>query len=140
MLKYWETNGIKDRTCIAPNGSISYVMNATASISPIKRLVEERTYNNSKTYYAMPFSEVAEFQYSMETAYDLDTKKIIDLIATAQKHIDQGISFEMCVNSTLTTRDLNLLQLYAWKRGIKTIYYVRTNKINEAEGCVSCAV
>lgn len=115
-------------------------MGATASILPIKQVIEERTYGNSKTFYPMPFSDVAEFQYSMESAYDLDNRVIIDLVATAQKHIDQGISFEMCINSDLTTRDLNKYQMYAWKRGIKTIYYVRTNKINEAEGCVSCAV
>lgn len=115
-------------------------MSATAGLTPIKSVIEERTYNNSKTFYPMPFSDVAGFLYSMESAYDLDKKKVIDLVATAQKHVDQGISFEMCVNSNLTTRELNKHQLYAWKRGIKTIYYVRTNKINEAEGCVSCAV
>lgn len=120
--------------------SISYVMNATPSIVPITQVVQERTYNNSKTYYPMPYSDIAQFQYMTENAYDLDNYKVIDLIATAQKHVDQGISFEMCINSNLTTRDLNRYQMYAWKRGIKTIYYVRTNKLNEAEGCVSCAV
>ena len=138
VMKYGVFNSY--RQAVAPTGSISYIMNATASIAPIKRAVEERTYNNSKTYYPMPYSDIAEYQYSMENSYDLDNKAVIDLIATAQKHVDQGISFEMCINSDLTTRDLNMLQLYAWKRGIKTIYYVRTNKINEAEGCVSCAV
>lgn len=115
-------------------------MGSSAGLLPVKKLIEERTYNNSKTYYPMPYADVAGFLYETENAYDLDVKKVIDVVATAQKHIDQGISMELCINSNLTTRDLNKYQIYAWKRGIKTIYYVRTNKINEAEGCVACAV
>lgn len=137
-MKYGVYNS--HRTAIAPNGSISYILNSTAGILPIKRTLEERTYNTSKTYYPMPFSDIAEFQYATETAYAMDKRLIIDLVATAQKHVDQGISFEICVESGMTTRDINKLQLYAWKRGIKTIYYIRTDKVNEVDGCVSCAV
>lgn len=138
VMKYGLYNS--NRLAVAPNGSISYVMSATAGISPVKSAVEERTYNNSKTFYPMPYYETAGFLYSLESAYDIDKRKLIDLIATAQKHIDQGISLEICINSNLDTNDLNKIQLYAWKRGIKTLYYVRTNKLNEAEGCISCAV
>ena len=75
------------RLAIAPNGSIGYVMSATPSLTPVKQLVEERTYGNSKTYFPMPALDVAEFMY--ETAYRMDNFKIIDVIATAQKHVDQ---------------------------------------------------
>ena len=34
------------RLAIAPNGSIAYVMSATPSLTPIKQVVEERTYGN----------------------------------------------------------------------------------------------
>ena len=123
------------RLAIAPNGSIGYVMSATPSLTPVKQLVEERTYGNSKTYFPMPALDVAEFMY--ETAYRMDNFKIIDVIATAQKHVDQGISFELGITSEETTRDLQKYYLYAHYQGIKTLYYTRTQKlkIDECESC-----
>jgi len=125
------------RLAIAPNGSIGYVMSATPSLTPVKQLVEERTYGNSKTYFPMPALDVAEFMY--ETAYRMDNFKIIDVIATAQKHVDQGISFELGITSEETTRDLQKYYLYAHYQGIKTLYYTRTQKLKIDE-CESCAV
>lgn len=127
------------RLAVAPNGSTSYIMSATASVTPIRTVVEDRTYGNSSTYYVMPNAEELLFMYENEKAFDLDKRDVIDVIATIQKHVDQGISFELCVNSDITTRDLKELYLYAWKRGIKTLYYTRTNKIELAE-CESCVV
>jgi ribonucleoside-diphosphate reductase alpha chain len=125
------------RLAIAPNGSIGYVMSATPSLTPVKQLVEERTYGNSKTYFPMPALDVASFMY--ETAYRMDNFKIIDVIATAQKHVDQGISFELGITSEETTRDLQKYYLYAHYQGIKTLYYTRTQKLKISE-CESCAV
>ena len=124
------------RLAVAPNGSIGYVMSATPSLTPIKQLVEERTYGNSKTYYPMPALDKAEFMY--ETAYKMDKYKLIDVIATAQKHVDQGISFELGITSDITTRELQKYYLYAHHQGIKTLYYTRTQKlkIEECEACV----
>lgn len=129
----------QSRMAVAPNGSISYVMSATASILPIRQVVEERTYGNSKTFYPMPYVETAGFMYESELSYDLDNFAIMRLVATAQKHVDQGISFELCVNSNETTRNLKRYYLYAHHLGIKTLYYVRTNKLT-IEECESCAV
>lgn len=125
------------RLAVAPNGSIAYVMSATPSLTPIKQLVEERTYGNSKTYFPMPALDVAEFMY--ETAYKMDNYKVIDVIATAQKHVDQGISFELAITSDETTRDLQKYYLYAHYKGIKTLYYTRTQKL-KVEECEACAV
>lgn len=125
------------RLAVAPNGSIAYVMSATPSLTPIKQLVEERTYGNSKTYFPMPALDTAEFMY--ESAYSMDTYKVIDVIATAQKHVDQGISFELAITSDVTTRDLQKYYLYAHYQGIKTLYYTRTKKL-KIEECEACAV
>ena len=125
------------RLAVAPNGSIGYVMSATPSLTPVKQLVEERTYGNSKTYFPMPALDTASFMY--ETAYKMDNFKIIDVIATAQKHVDQGISFELAITSDETTRDLQKYYLYAHYQGIKTLYYTRTQKLKIDE-CESCAV
>lgn len=125
------------RLAVAPNGSIAYVMSATPSLTPIKQLVEERTYGNSKTYFPAPALDVAGFMY--ESAYKMDKFKIIDVIAAAQKHIDQGISFELCVTSDLTTRELIRFYLYAHHKKIKTLYYTRTQKL-KIEECLACSV
>ena len=135
VMKYGLYNS--HRLAVAPNGSIGYVMSATPSLTPVKQLVEERTYGNSKTYFPMPALETAEFMY--ETAYKMDNYKIIDVIATAQKHVDQGISFELAITSDETTRDLQKYYLYAHYQGIKTLYYTRTQKL-KVEECEACAV
>lgn len=126
-----------NRLAVAPNGSIGYVMSATPSITPVKQLVEERTYGNSKTYFPAPALDKNAFMY--QTAYEMNKHKIIDVVATAQKHVDQGISFELCITSDLTTRDLQKFYLYAHYQGIKTLYYTRTQKLKVTE-CEACAI
>ncbi|REI09511.1 class 1b ribonucleoside-diphosphate reductase subunit alpha [Staphylococcus felis] len=123
---------------IAPTGSISYVQSATASVMPIMEKLEVRTYGNSKTFYPMPNLDNRNWFFYKE-AYSMDMMKVIDLIATIQKHVDQGISFTVFVTDAVTTRDLTRIQLYAHYKGIKTLYYVR-QKDTSNEECVSCAV
>ncbi|MDV3167982.1 MAG: class 1b ribonucleoside-diphosphate reductase subunit alpha [Candidatus Phytoplasma stylosanthis] len=125
------------RLAVAPNGSIGYIMSATPSLTPIKQLIEERTYGNSKTYFPAP--SLKEYSFMYQTAYKMDKFKIIDVIATAQKHVDQGISFELCITSDVTTRGLQKYYLYAHHKGIKTLYYTRTQKLKIFE-CESCGV
>ncbi|MCD2370939.1 class 1b ribonucleoside-diphosphate reductase subunit alpha [Bacillus sp. BS3(2021)] len=126
------------RLAIAPTGSISYVQSATASVMPIMERIEERTYGNSKTYYPMPGLSAKNWFFYKE-AYDMDMFKVVDMIATIQQHIDQGISFTLFLKDTMTTRDLNRIDLYAHHKGIKTLYYARTKDTGQ-EGCLSCVI
>lgn len=125
---------------IAPTGSISYVQNATASVLPIIELIETRTYGDSTAYYPMPHLKESFFTYYRDTAFEIPTVKIIDVIAEIQKHVDQGISMTLFVPSTATTRDLVNLYLYAWSKGLKSIYYLRTKLMNDTEECIACQV
>ncbi|ATH91543.1 class 1b ribonucleoside-diphosphate reductase subunit alpha [Bacillus glycinifermentans] len=126
------------RLCIAPTGSISYVQSSTASVMPIMERIEERTYGNSKTYYPMPGLAPNNWFFYKE-AYDMDMFKVVDMIATIQQHVDQGISFTLFLKDTMTTRDLNRIDLYAHHKGIKTLYYARTKDTGQ-ESCLSCVV
>lgn len=126
------------RLAIAPTGSISYVRSATAGVMPIMERIEERTYEDSKTYYPMPGLSAKTWFYYKE-AYDMDMTKVIDLIATIQKHVDQGISFTLFLRDTMTTRDVSRYSLYAHHKGIKTLYYART-KDTMADACLACQV
>jgi len=126
------------RLAIAPNGSTSYLRSATSGVMPIMERIEERTYEDSKTYYPMPgLSSKTWFLY--KEAYDMDMHKVVDLIATIQKHVDQGISFTLFLRDTMTTRDVSRISLYAHHKGIKTLYYART-KDTGADACIACQV
>lgn len=126
------------RLAIAPTGSISYVQSATASVMPIMERIEERTYGNSKTYYPMPGLSPQTWFYYKE-AYDMDMFKVVDMVATIQRHIDQGISFTLFLRDTVTTRDINRIDLYAHHKGVKTLYYARTKDTTQ-DDCLSCTV
>jgi len=79
-----------------------------------------------------------------QDAYEIGPEKIIDTYAAATRHVDQGLSLTLFFPDTATTRDINRAQIYAWKRGIKTLYYIRLRQLalegTEIEGCVSCAL
>lgn len=126
------------RLAVAPTGSISYIQSSTAGAMPIMERIEDRTYGDSKTYYPMPgLSPQNWFLY--KEAYDMDMYKVVDLIAAAQRHVDQGISFTLFIKDTTTTKELVRLQMYAHHKGIKTLYYIRQKDTGNNE-CVSCAV
>lgn len=126
------------RLAIAPTQSIGYVQNATPSIAPIVDTVEIRTYGNSTTYYPMPYLSQQNY-FFYQSAFEMDMYKYIDLVATAQDHIDQGISTILYVDSETSTRELARLYIYAWKKGLKSLYYTRTRLLSASE-CESCSV
>ncbi|CAH1199000.1 MULTISPECIES: class 1b ribonucleoside-diphosphate reductase subunit alpha [Paenibacillus] len=126
------------RMAIAPTASISYIQNATSSVMPIVEQIETRTYANSTTYYPMPYLQKDNVFY-YKSAYQMDQFKVIDLIAEIQPHVDQGISTILHVNSDVSTRDLARCYLYAAHKGLKSLYYTRTNKLTMEE-CIACSI
>lgn len=125
------------RLAIAPNQSTGYIMNSTPSIMPISDPIEVREYGTSTTYYPMPYM-TNENKFFYQSAYDIDQYKVLDLVSTAQKHIDQGISCILHTKSSDSTRDLAKYFIYANKIGLKSLYYTRTRKSNVTE-CISCS-
>lgn len=126
------------RLAIAPNQSTSYIMNSTASVMPVVDVIEVREYGDSTTYYPMPYLTNDNYFY-YKSAYDMDQKKVLRLISVIQRHVDQGISTILHTNSKDNTRDLSMYYIYAYKMGLKSLYYTRTRKASIDE-CVSCAV
>jgi len=127
---------------VPPTGSISYVNNSTSSIHPIAAQVEIRKEGKmGRVYYPAPHMTDDNRQYFMD-AYEIGPEKVIDVYAAATQHVDQGLSLTLFFKDTATTRDVNRAQIYAWKKGIKTIYYIRIRQDalegTDMEGCVSC--
>lgn len=146
----------QNRLAVAPNGSISYINDCSASIHPITQRIEERQEKKiGKIYY--PANGLSTDTIPFYTsAYDMDMRKMIDVYAAATEHVDQGLSMTLFLRSELpmelyewkteskqTTRDLSILRNYAFNKGIKSIYYVRTYTddgeevgSNQCESCV----
>ena len=127
---------------VPPTGSISYINNSTSSIHPIAAQVEIRKEGKmGRVYYPAPYLTNDNREY-FQDAYEIGPEKIVDVYAAAQQHIDQGMSLTLFFKDTASTRDVNKAQIYAWKKGIKTIYYIRIRQNalegTEMEGCVSC--
>ena len=127
---------------IPPTGSISYINNATSSIHPIIAPIEKRKEGKlGLVYYPAPHLNDDNLAY-FESAYTIGPEKIIDTYAEATQHVDQGLSLTLFFPDTVTTRDLNKAQIYAWRKGIKTLYYIRIRQAalegTDVEGCVGC--
>ncbi|WP_206447833.1 class 1b ribonucleoside-diphosphate reductase subunit alpha [Agrococcus sp. KRD186] len=127
---------------VPPTGSISYINNSTSSIHPIASKIEIRKEGKlGRVYYPAPFMTNDNLEY-FEDAYEIGPDKIIDTYAAATQHVDQGLSLTLFFKDTATTRDINKAQISAWRKGIKTIYYVRLRQLalegTEVDGCVSC--
>lgn len=129
---------------VPPTGSISYINHSTSSIHPIVSKIEIRKEGKiGRVYYPAAYLTNDNVEY-FEDAYEIGPEKIIDTYAAATQHVDQGLSLTLFFRDTATTRDINRAQIYAWKKGIKTIYYIRLRQMaltgTEVQGCVSCAL
>ena len=103
----------QNRLAVAPNGSISYINDTSASIHPITRMIEERQEKKiGKIYYPAPYLSNETIGY-YKSAYDMDMRKVIDVYATAQKHVDQGMSMTLFMRSDIPEG------LYEWKETTK---------------------
>ena len=127
---------------VPPTGSISYINNSTSSIHPVASKIEIRKEGKlGRVYYPAPFLSDETNEY-YEDAYEIGPEKIIDTYAAATQHVDQGLSLTLFFKDTATTRDVNRAQIYAWRKGIKTIYYIRIRQQalagTEVDACVSC--
>ena len=147
----WETlrdailkDGIYNQNlqAVPPTGSISYINHSTSSIHPIASKIEIRKEGKiGRVYYPAAYMTNDNLEY-YEDAYEIGWKAIVDTYAEATQHVDQGLSLTLFFPDTATTRDLNKAQIYAWRKGIKTLYYIRIRQQalegTEVQGCVSC--
>lgn len=134
---------------IPPTGSISYINHSTSSIHPVPSGVEIRKEGKlGRVYYPQPHL-TNENAHLFQSASTIGYKKLVDTYAVSQHWVDQGQSMTGFFTDEATTRDLNKFYIYAWSKGIKSIYYVRLQQPAMAgtavEGtaagfCESCAL
>nr|WP_272436977.1 ribonucleoside-diphosphate reductase subunit alpha [Terrihalobacillus insolitus] len=122
---------------VAPNSSTSLIAGSTASIDPIF----QKFYAEEKKDYKIPVTAPdlnAETTWYYKSAYFIDQHWSIKQNAARQKHIDQGISFNLYVSNTVQAKELLSMHVQAWKQGLKTTYYLRSTSSDLLE-CESCS-
>ena len=134
---------------IPPTGSISYINHSTSSIHPVASGVEIRKEGKlGRVYYPQPHL-TNENAHLFQSASTIGYEKLIDTYAVAQHWVDQGQSLTLFFTDKATTRDLDRSRIYAWRKGCKSIYYIRIQQkafngteVNgtAANFCESCAL
>ncbi|MXR13670.1 class 1b ribonucleoside-diphosphate reductase subunit alpha [Mesomycoplasma flocculare] len=131
---------------VAPTGSISYLTSCTPSLQPVVAPVEVRKEGKLGRIYVPSYKlSHKTYNFYQKGAYELGPIPIINIVAEAQKHVDQAISMTLFMTDKATTRDLNLAYIYAFKKGCKSIYYVRIRQdvlenSENYETCQSCVI
>ena len=73
--------------------------------------------------------EKAVFKTSME----IDQRWVIELASDRQQYIDQAQSLNLFFRPDAHIKYLHAIHFMAWKKGLKTLYYCRSEKIGKAD-------
>ena len=68
-----------------------------------------------------------------KTAVELDQRWVIEMAADRQEHICQSQSLNVFFPADVSKQELHAIHMMAWKRGVKTLYYLRSEAIKRAE-------
>jgi ribonucleoside-diphosphate reductase alpha chain len=68
-----------------------------------------------------------------KTAMEIDQRWIVDHASKRQEYIDQGQSLNLFFRPDVNKKYLHLVHFLAWKSGLKTLYYCRSEKIGKAD-------
>jgi ribonucleoside-diphosphate reductase alpha chain len=78
-----------------------------------------------------------------KTFKEISQLEIIQQASIRQKYIDQAQSLNLNIPSNLPVKDVNTLMIEAWKLGVKTLYYQRSQSVSKEfianmVTCLSC--
>jgi len=68
-----------------------------------------------------------------KTAMEIDQRWIVDHAANRQGYIDQAQSLNLFFRPDVNIKYLHAVHYMAWKKGLKTLYYCRSEKIGKAD-------
>lgn len=130
-------------TSPAPTTSTSIYQDASASVLPIYSAFFSEDNKNGSLKVGARFLAENPLGYG-KTQAKFSAIEIIDAVAEMQKFVDTGISMELIFDQNkpnFSAKDLYDAIHYAYQKGIKTIYYIRSvkQKENSEETCVACA-
>lgn len=119
----------------------------------LKALLEEKNIDNEETWRSIMLNQgsvqhinelTEQEKMVFKTFKEISQLEIIQQAAVRQKYIDQSQSLNINIPSNLPVKDVNKLLIEAWKLGIKTLYYQRSQSVSKEMvvqnlvQCVSC--
>ncbi len=115
-------------------------MKVTIKNPTLEKLLVEKGMNTTETWASIRDNDGSvqhlDFLTDHEkdvfkTFSEIDQKIVITQAADRQRYIDQAQSLNLMIDPTISAKELNSLYLYAWEKGIKTLYY--QHSINAAQ-------
>ena len=68
-----------------------------------------------------------------KTAVEIDQRWVIEMAADRQEQICQSQSLNIFFPANVSKQELHAIHMMAWKRGVKTLYYLRSEAYKRAE-------
>lgn len=68
-----------------------------------------------------------------KTAMEIDQRWVIEHAATRQEFVDQAQSLNLFFRPDVNIKYLHAVHYLAWKQGLKTLYYCRSEKLGKAD-------
>jgi len=68
-----------------------------------------------------------------KTSMEIDQRWVIELAADRQQYIDQAQSINLFFRPDSHIKYIHAIHFMAWKKGLKTLYYCRSEKIGKAD-------
>lgn len=116
------------RMCVAPNTSTGLFASTTSGCEPVygHTWIEKKGQVPSITMTA-PGLTLDNWDY-FKDAFNIDQYKMIDATSRRQKYVDMSISHSLFFDMSDGKNGLDLLKLYiyAWDKGLKSVYYIRS--------------
>lgn len=125
-------------SAIAPTSSNSLIMDSSPSIDPAYAVIYREVKSGLNVIY-VPSNYNNKTKWFYRSGFEMDEMWAINHVASAQKYIDQGISHNMHVSKQIKGSEMLRLDMGAWKKGLKTIYYTYTEDYERADDCIACS-
>lgn len=138
-VKQLAMNGMRNGyiQAIAPTSSNSIVMKASPSIDPLYEVVYREVKSGLNVIVTPPnYNNKTKWYY--KSGFEMDEMWAINVIASAQKYVDQAISHNMHLSKSVKASELLRLDMGSWEKGLKTTYYTYTGSYEKADGCIMC--
>lgn len=106
----------------------------------LKKILQEKNQDNEDTWRSIMLNHGSVQHLSclnqkekkvFKTFKEIAPMEIISQAAQRQKYIDQAQSLNLNIPSTMPVKDVNQLTIEAWRLGIKTLYYQRSQSISK---------
>src|SRR6056300_307087 len=121
----------------------------------LEKLLEEKGFNNKETWDKILHDGgsvqdldclTQEEKDVFKTFKEINQLELVNQAGIRQQYIDQSVSLNLAFPSEASPKWINKVHMEAWKKGIKTLYYMRTESVLRGdiaakaldESCMSC--